>query len=529
MSAEFATGAEIARRIASILGRAGLSLHQVSLRSEARYGRRSPHFIPHNLYQGLESDDFSPSLHHLVALSQISGYRLEDWCRVFGFRLDNIPRLQLHLPRERTVLLDSSLVDDNSCVAWFRDRPHRAQPSTIVPLSQWLEPSGAKRVRELRAPGPGFLYVRIGAQDALAFPDVLPGSVVRVVPATEHLPPQEPGRISDRLFLIEHGRGLWCSRLSFTKDGYIVPVSRQLPFAQVALRPEEEVRVLGVADLELRSLANFCQPGTPRALAMRWKPEPLPGVCANLDEQLRVARRRAALSFRGASAMSRKIAQLLGDERYYVAPGTLSDYETTTKPPRHVHKIITLCILYGLPFHTFLRYAGLWIEDDGGNPIPDDLASRGQVPTPASTLTQGDHAEGGFLAGLLRQWKEPPLVLRGALTTLSGMQKHSLHDFFWTGKQYVAPSPHLKGSLLLLINRQKKKPVHIPGEIPCRQPLYLIAVRDRGYTCASCDLENGMLVLHGYSCGFQRIRDQFLRRDDAEVVGQLVAVARRLE
>lgn len=523
---EFATGAEIASRIASILNRAKLSLHQVSLRSEALYGRRSPHFIPHNLYQGLENDGFSPSLHQLFALSHISGYRLEDWFRVFGFLLENVPRLQLQLPRERTVLLDSSLIDDNSWVAWFRDRPHRAQPSAIVPLSHWLEPYGAKRVRELRAPRPGFLYVRIGAQDALAFPDVLPGSIVRVAPAAGYLP-QEPGRISDRLFLIEHGRGLWCSRLSLTKNGCIVPVSRQLPFAQVALRPEEEVRVLGVADLELRSLANPRQPGTPRALAMRWKPEPLSGTGANLGEQLRAARRRTALTFREASTMSRKIAHLLGDERYFVAPSALSDYEASTKPPRHVHKIITLCILYGLPFYTFLRYAGLRIEDGGGKPIPDDLASRGLMPMAASA--PGESPESGFLAGLLRRWKEPPLVLHAALMTLSGMQKHSLNDLFWTAKECVALSPHVKGSLLFLVNRQKKKPVRFLEAFPCRAPLYLIAVRDQGYVCASCNFESNLLVLHRHACGFQRIRDQFLPRGDAEIVGQLVAVARTLE
>ena len=50
------------------------------------YGRSSPYFVPHNLYYDLTNETFSPSLHQLFALSRVSGYRLNDWLRVFGFR-----------------------------------------------------------------------------------------------------------------------------------------------------------------------------------------------------------------------------------------------------------------------------------------------------------------------------------------------------------------------------------------------------------------------------------------------------------
>ena len=110
---------ELAERVKSILASKDLTLNQVSERSTALYGRSSPHYLPHNLYYDLRHGSFSPSLFQLFAFSRISGYRLVDWLRVFGFDVEAIPRLQIHLSSNRTVLLDSSLEDPHALVAGF--------------------------------------------------------------------------------------------------------------------------------------------------------------------------------------------------------------------------------------------------------------------------------------------------------------------------------------------------------------------------------------------------------------------------
>ena len=68
------------------------------------------------------SEIFSPSLYQLFAISMISDYRMADWLRVFGFDLEEIPRLQIALPTNRTILLDSSLSDPDAWIPWFRNR-----------------------------------------------------------------------------------------------------------------------------------------------------------------------------------------------------------------------------------------------------------------------------------------------------------------------------------------------------------------------------------------------------------------------
>ena len=87
------------------------------------YGRSSPYFLPHNLYYDLRAGSFRPSIHQILALSRISGYRVADWLRVFGYNLEDITRLQILLPSKRTIVLDTSLTDPNEWVPWLATGP----------------------------------------------------------------------------------------------------------------------------------------------------------------------------------------------------------------------------------------------------------------------------------------------------------------------------------------------------------------------------------------------------------------------
>ena len=51
--------------------------------------------------------------------------------------------------------------------------------------------------------------------------------------------------------------------------------------------------------------------------------------------------------------------------------GLLSDYEAMNKVPRHVAKIMTLCIIYGLHFCELLKAGGIYIDDS--DKVPLDL------------------------------------------------------------------------------------------------------------------------------------------------------------
>ena len=517
---------DLAERIHSILALKDLTLYQASQRSEKLYGRSSPYFLPHNLYYDLRGGTFSPSIYQFAAFSRITGYRLSDWLRVFGADREDIARLQVSLPSSRTILLDSSLADPDAWVPWLRNRIGDIPAPPIAPLGQLLEPTGPRRLRSLSEVGDrGFLYAKIGYQDTLAFPDLLPGSIVRVNPDIPDKLVLRANGTSSRIFLMEHCKGLFCCRLRAIGDSVIVPVSTKLSYAQVELRRPQEARLLGIVDLELRPLLTAEEPDVPKELAKQWKPRPLSQEekVGSLLHNARITRR---LSLREASGVSRQIADILGDDRYFISPSSLCDYELLNTAPRHFQKAITLCSLYGLRFQTFLKAIGIVPDEAGSEPMPDHFVARFPQVQSAEDL-DNKSAGGGFLDQLLERCEEVPFFLRKSIGPLSGLKDASLEDFFWIGGKHDGLHPYLANGLLALVNRRRRRPFHFPSKPLWQQPLYVLLKRGGTYLCACCGIENGTLVVHPYSQQFHR-PEQFRYHHDVEVVGQIVMIARKL-
>jgi len=519
---------ELAERVKSILASKSLTLYQVSERSAALFGRSSPYYLPHNLYYDLRHGSFSPSLFQVFAFSRISNYRVTDWLRVFGFDVELFPRLQVQLPSNRTVLLDSSLDDPSAFIPWLRNLGATAPSAAVVPLSQVLEWTKPRRLASLaELEDKGFLYAKIGYQDALAFPELLPGSIVRVRPGTTgDLLGRIRGEATKDLFLIERGKGLCCCHIRTVGVERIATISTQLSYAQVDFKVPEEAKLVGVVDLEIRSLLGPQQPVVAKDLAKRWKPEVLSPDPSRLGPLLRRARLRMGLSFRAASVMSREVANLLVDERYFVAPGSLSDYETLNIPPRHFHKIVTFCAVYSLHLHKIFEALRLRLRDSGHEPIPHLLTGRPLLATVETPAEAAEIEPTGFIRELLGELGEVPFFLRESLKELTGLARPSLKDFFWIGSAGSAFHPYLTGAVLAVVNRQKKKPSDCGSKPLWQQPLYVILKRDGTYVCGCCSRENNSLVVH--SCpGGVRMREQFRNRD-AEVIGKIVTIVRRL-
>lgn len=521
------SNAELVERVKSVLASRNLTLYQASGTSATLFGGSSPHFLPHNLYYDLRQGSFSPSLFQLFAFSRITNYRLTDWLRVFGFDLEAISRIQACLPSRRTVLLDSALIDPQAFIPWLRNSRMGASPAGVVPFSRVLEWTSPRRVASLaELTDKGFLYAKIGYADVLAFPDLLSGSIVRVRPrGKDRLRRQVTGEESGDLFLIEHEKGLSCCRIRDVGGGRIAAISNQLSYAQVEFRVPEEARLLGVVDFEVRSLLKPTQPVIAKDLAMRWKPDLLSPEPSQLGPLLRRARLRMGLSFRAASVISREVAASLDDERYFIAPGSLSDYETLNIPPRHFHKILTCCAAYSLRLSAILDALSIRLQDAGREPMPDVLTGRRLSATGSAGTQAGQVERTGFIRELAGVLEEVPLFLRPALRVLCGLARPSLNDFFWIGGTRC-DHPCLAGGLLAVVNRQKKKPNDCGSKPLWQQPLYVVLKRDGTYLCGCCSRENSSLVVHTYPNGVHK-REQFKDRD-AEVIGKIVLVVRRL-
>jgi len=311
----------------------------------------------------------------------------------------------------------------------------------------------------------------------------------------------------------------------------IVLHSPERPCAQLELRLGKEARILGVVDAEIRSLTGQRTVETPHRLAGLPKPPSLhaPHLQTSLKDLLRDSRLRVGLSFREASSMSRWIANRVSDQLYFAAPSTLSDYETLLAPPRHIQKIIALCILYCIDFQEFLRVCGLPLDQDGHDPIPDELVPR-QPPNRSRDLHAPIGQEhlpehGGFLDSLLKQWEEVPLFLRHSLNELAGLKSFSLSDVYWVGGDRVSSHPLLINATFAIVNRRIKNPAQ--SKTACEPPLCLLLKRDGSYLCGCCALHQGMLIVRAYPGG-RLATQQFKNGIDAEVIGQVTTVLRRL-
>jgi len=511
-----------------------LTLYQVSQRSAEIFGRSGPYYVPHNRYYSLDDPRLCPSIEQFIALSQISKYRLCDWLAVFGFQLDQIAHVQPLLTRTRTVFLDSTLYDENAWIPWFSQKvPDDAVPS-VAPLSLLLSPTAPKRAKELiDFRRKGFVYAKVGEHDLLAFPDLLPGSFIRIDTRRGQVPLDCKTAPSRQIYLVEHNSVLFCGRMQWTGKDRLILCSTQFPFAQFELGPASAALVHGVVDAEMRPLTKRPIDSPPRESAIAKSTtviRPTASASIGLKYLLRSARNQAGLTFRQASRTSRTIAQALGDEQYFSAAGTLSDYETLAHPPRHVQKIISLCILYSIPFWDFLRAAGLPIESAAGDAIPDELVLRpipqtAHFPSRAETKTAGEQS--GFLQTVIEQWTEVPFFLSHSLAVASGLTNLSTSDIFWVGGDPNPIHPYLANATLAVINQHMKKPPSSAAQMLWEQPLYLILRRDGSFLCGVCTSLGDLLVVHPYP--ERSFVPRKLRKEvDAEVIGQVTAIVRQL-
>ena len=531
-SGDHETAAEATREM---LRAKALTLYRVAALALARYPQQPAFHIRRNFYSQLRSG-LSPTFQQVLVLSELTGSRLWDWLRVFGFSLGDIPHMQAILTRPRTLLIEKDLVDPQSAIPFLRyRRPGTALPAA-APLSQLLERSGSQTAVSLMAPARGdFVYAKIGTEDALAFPELVPGSIVRVDPrlvSSSLL--GAPGRRSHHLFLVEHGRGLNCGRLRASGPNRVAFVTSSPSLADVEFRLGNEARILGVVDFELRFCPASRKRGTSNSrlqvssdLAESWNPTRIERRAGQRPGALiESARLRAGLSFRSASNLSRIIAKNLGDHRYFASSGTLSDYETADKLPRHIHKLFTLAIVYSFPFRDLIRSFGIALDDFAKTAV-SQRPSVSRTPRTSRIRKTKDEISDGFFESVRIQFGHLPLFLRTALPTLSGLSQISLRDVFWFAGEANPLHPLLRSASFVLVNRRSKKPRIFPRMPLWTQPLYLLQDRTGSYLAGSCAIEDRQLMVYGYPQGFTE--GQPVRRHiDADVVGQIVGVARSL-
>jgi hypothetical protein len=455
-------------------------------------------------------------------LSTLTGFRLADWLHLFGFSFDDPAIFQAAWPQHQTLELDAHIYDRRLAIQWFKERHPVVFGSGLSPLSRWLTEGVVHTIDSLSAKlEPSFRYLSVGSRDAYAFPDLLPGSIVRI---DQRLPRERllEKEHAECILAIEHSGGIVCSRVQRVATNRVVLCPRQLPYAPVELELGTSARILGVVDLEIRRVAFLDVPKVSTASSRQWKSGPIKTnrPSGHVGEWVRHARLRSGLSFREASERTSEIARYLDHPDYYCSAGTLSDLETSVLFPRHLHKLISLCAIYCVAISDLLAVAGLPLATAGQQIMPKSWTAH---------IGEGQTAErtSPFLSAVEHEFDEIPFFLRGALPSILGLPNLSVRDLFWAGSTQDFFHPYLRGSAFLAVNRKSKTPAPSLSSPLWAQPLYVLELRDGNRLCAACSLQDGTLIVRPcttVSGDLLRLRN----RVDAEVLGKVVAIVRRL-
>jgi hypothetical protein len=351
--------------IRNILYQDGRTITQLSAATRGRYGSGSPYFIPATFLYQLKNG-VTPHVCQVAALSENTGYRFVDWLRIFGFDLRQIPRLQIRLHALRTILVTPM----EDCFDPFLSQLSPGNESA----ARWSRPEGNEPGR--------YLFAKIGSSDAVGCSRLLPGNIVRVDRYyAQRLRGLDQISMSHLLWLVELPDGLTCSQLRWVDDRQIVLLPSRPPWGRWPLRLPTEARILGLVDTDsCASQPLKLQPGAgSRNLGSinleSTNPEPAftsypRDEKMSFSELLRSSRRRAGLTFRETHYLTRMTAQILGDRDYGIALGMLSDYEAMGRLPRHIAKILTLCIVYCMDVRALMESAGVCVDDSAKLPIP---------------------------------------------------------------------------------------------------------------------------------------------------------------
>lgn len=520
---------DVVNHIRKILRSKHLSIHEVSRRSQPRYGSSSPFFIPHNFYHKIGVRKISPHICQVFSFSKITKYSLVDWLAVFGFRLDEIPRLQMKLHSDHTILITPVTYDKKAVVPWFETVGTSASVDRTVPLSQVIKNLQPRTVRVIESVNRrSFLYVKVGRQDVMAFPELAPGSIVRVDPRqTRVLPFLKSSTRRRPIYLVEHLGGLCCCYVDLVGHNRILLRSHVPPYKGMEFQLSSEAAILGVVDAEIRPLQVVRPALSPIRKAFRGAGLQRGGsTSSSLSNLVRVSRERIGLHFQEAHEMSVEIARELGDPRYEISRSSLSEYETTDTVPRHIHKILSLCILYCMDFWHYLRAARLSLDKAGKDPIPLE-APQWSDKNDAFLSAQPGSIANGPVSDLIKEIEEIPLFLREGFKELISSPELSLRDVYRLGRKQEVLHPLLRGGLFILVNQRMKRIPSWAEKGVSDRSLHLVLTRKGDYLCGFCSLQDDILTVHPHSeinAGVKRFHHQ----QDAEVIGQVVAVIRRI-
>ena len=245
--------------------------------------------------------------------------------------------------------------------------------------------------------------------------------------------------------------------------------------------------------------------------------------------KLRKARERLRLRYRDVERASQRIANERGSHEFLIGLSRLADIENKGTIPS-IYRLYSLCAIYGLDISTVLRWYGIELQR-----LPGDSArlsveqsrildlkplERTEVDFPTELHDEFDLRRTSYLSRHVRRWGKLPIALLNSLELrrhrygFIGTEDWSMYPILWPGSFVQIDETRRRVSREGWIHEQER-------------PIYFVEHRE-GYTCGWCTDGNGVLIVQPHSAS-HAVPQIFRYPGDAEVIGQVVAVAMRLD
>jgi transcriptional regulator with XRE-family HTH domain len=260
-------------------------------------------------------------------------------------------------------------------------------------------------------------------------------------------------------------------------------------------------------------------------LAISWPlVSPLPP-----NELLKELRARLGITTRDVAELSQKIAESEGNLEFQISNAWLTQIENSDSVPS-IFKLYSLSAIYRLKFTELLRLYGLDLQKLSlhqlAAPLPhthlttlDVYDADRTVSFPVRFDRSFDLDNTNLLARMVELWGEVPIALIQHLDIRHG-------QYGYVGLQDFTLYPLLRPGSFVQIDSRVRKVQPLRWRTEFDRPIYFVELRD-GYACSWCDLLDDQLLLLPHPLSPCSVR-KFKYGNDAEIVGQVTAVAMRL-
>jgi transcriptional regulator with XRE-family HTH domain len=244
--------------------------------------------------------------------------------------------------------------------------------------------------------------------------------------------------------------------------------------------------------------------------------------------RLRRVRERLRLKYREVKQASDRIAEIHGNSEFRIGLSRLADIENKGTVPS-IYRLYSLCSIYGLDLSTVLKWYGVEPEHVAAEAAHVQLettrllsvnAQECTVELPANITHALETGKTSYVAQQACRWGKLPLSLLDSLDN----RKHS---YALVGSADWSMHPLIPPGSFIQIDESRRKIVNQGWAYDFDRPIYFIEAR-RAYLCRWCVEVEGTLIAQPHPAS-QELPQVLKLGDEAEVMGQVVGVAMRLD